>query len=167
MNTLFDLLPEREIRSVCFTGHRQVPFSPVLNSRLRKTLEVLIKDGAVDFYAGGALGWDMLSARIVLSLRDRYPQIRLHMVLPCSPQEQSGSWKAADRKIFSQLLQRADSVESLSQYYYDGCMKKRNLRLVELGDCCVCYYDPSRFASGTGQTVRMAEKKGIKIINLA
>ena len=166
MNTLFDLLPGREIRSVCFTGHRQVPFSPMLNTRLRKAVKELIGDGAIDFYAGGALGWDMLCARVVLSLRSGYPDIRLHMILPCPAEEQSGKWSLADRKVFNEVLKLADSVEVLSPRYYDGCMKKRNLRLVEEADCCVCYYNPAQYASGTGQTVRMAEKKGIKVINL-
>ena len=167
MDTLFDLLPEREIRSVCFTGHRQISFSPVLNTRLRKTLEELIGNGVVDFYVGGALGWDMLCARVVLSLRSGHPEIQLHVILPCPPEEQSARWSLADRKVFNEILKQAASVEVLSQHYYDGCMKKRNLRLVEEADCCVCYYNPAHYASGTGQTVRLAEKKGIRIINLA
>ena len=167
METLFDLLPEKELRSVCFTGHRQVPFSPILNTRLRKAIKKLIEDGAVDFYSGGALGWDMLCARIVLSLREGSPEIRLHMILPCPAEEQSKSWNSADKSVFNEILRQADSVEIVSQRYYEGCMKQRNLKLVEKADCCVCYYNPARYASGTGQTVRLAEKKGIKIINLA
>lgn len=46
-------------------------------------------------------------------------------------------------------------------------MKARNARLVELAsDYCICYWNPKNFRSGTGQTVRMAQKKGIEIINL-
>ena len=167
MEALFDRLPERELRAVCFTGHRQVPFSPLLNTRLRKTLKELIKGGAVDFYAGGALGWDMLCARIVLSLRAGHPEVRLHLILPCPAEEQARRWSSADREHLNQLLRQADSIEILSQRYYDGCMKRRNLRLVEKADCCVCYFNPAHYASGTGQTVRLAEKKGIKVINLA
>ncbi len=46
-------------------------------------------------------------------------------------------------------------------------MKIRNAKLIELADVCVCYYNLSQYASGTGQTVRMAQKKEIKIINIA
>ena len=45
-------------------------------------------------------------------------------------------------------------------------MKKRNARLAELGDICICYYNEKDFRSGTGQTVRMAEKAGKRIINM-
>ena len=33
-------------------------------------------------------------------------------------------------------------------------------------DYCICYWNSKDFRSGTGQTVRMAQKKGIEIINL-
>lgn len=45
-------------------------------------------------------------------------------------------------------------------------MKKRNARLIEHADCCVCYYNVKRSASGTGQTVRMALNRNMTIINL-
>ena len=166
MSTLFDFLPESPVRRVCFTGHRQVPFSMELNTRLRKTLVELIEGGATDFYAGGALGWDMLCTRMVISLQAKYPKIRLHLILPCPAEEQSQRWSSNYQNAFNDLLRHSDSVETLSPRYYDGCMKQRNLRLVEKADCCVCYYNPVRYASGTGQTVRLAEKKGIRVVNL-
>ena len=46
-------------------------------------------------------------------------------------------------------------------------MKARTARLVELAsDYCICYWNPKDFRSGTGQTVRMAQKKVIEIINM-
>ena len=46
-------------------------------------------------------------------------------------------------------------------------MKIRNARLVELAsDYCICYWNPKHYRSGTGQTVRMAQKKGIEVIDL-
>lgn len=65
---------------------------------------------------------------------------------------------------YDRILLMADSTEYISEKYYYGCMKARNARLVELADCCVCYYDNKKSASGTGQTVRMAERKNICII---
>lgn len=43
-------------------------------------------------------------------------------------------------------------------------MKIRNARLVELADGCICYYS-GKYISGTGQTLRMAKRKKIHIIN--
>lgn len=44
-------------------------------------------------------------------------------------------------------------------------MKQRNKRLIDLSSYCVCYY--KKYMSGTGQTVRMAERAGHIIINIA
>ncbi len=166
MYNLLNFLPEQTVKSVCFTGHRQARADDEVRRRLRETLERLIQGGATDFYAGGAQGWDTVCTSMVLALRAKYPEIRLHLVLPCPIEEQARRWGDDARRLLTNVAERADEVEVLSPYYYDGCMKKRNLRLVEAADCCVCWYDSSRFASGTGQTVRLAESKGIKIINL-
>ncbi len=157
---------EGAVRSVCFTGHRQMRLTGGLQARLFSVLEKLIQRGAVDFYAGGAIGWDTVCARAALTLRDNYPGIRLNLLLPCPPTSFTLRWTPEARAMLSDIARRADSVNILAPSYYQGCMRERNLRLVEAADCCVCYYDSTRRASGTGQTVRFAEQKGIEIINL-
>ncbi len=166
MDSLWNLLPQGPIRSVCFTGHRQLRLSNGDKVRLRKTMEALIDGGAADFYAGGAQGWDTVCARTVLALRAKYPDIRLHLVLPCPVSDFTRQWEPESVALLNNVAERADDVETLAPEYFPGCMKKRNLRLVEAADCCVCWYDSTRRASGTGQTVRFAEQKGIRIINL-
>lgn len=154
------------IKSVCFTGHRNVKVTEKLVSLLKKTLTGLIENGASDFYAGGALGWDMLCEQTVIDLREKFPQIRLHLVLPCSSEEQTAKWNDMQKAKYQKIMSDADTVQYTSEHYYNGCMKARNARLAELADCLVCYYD-NRSRSGTGQTVRMASDRGINIINLA
>ncbi len=147
--------------SCCFTGHRHIP-------DLSKTLEAaiikFIENGTTDFYAGGAVGFDMLCEQTVLMLREKYPQIKLHLVLPCPENEQTDGWSDEDKAEYHRILLSADDVEYVSEHFDRCCMKKRNARLIELSDCCICFYKYNR--SGTGQTVRMAKKKGIKILNL-
>ena len=153
-------------KSVCFTGHRNVKVTNGLITLLNETLIDLIENGAKDFYAGGALGWDTLCEQAVIDLREKYPQIKLHLILPCSPEEQTARWEHSQKEEYYKFLKIADTVEYTSDHYYDGCMKVRNARLVELADCCVCYYD-NRSRNGTGQTVRMAKERGISVISLA
>ena len=153
-------------KSVCFTGHRNVKITNELILKLNETLTDLIENGVTNFYAGGALGWDMLCEQAVIDLREKFPQIRLNLVLPCSPEEQTARWNNTQKIEYYKFLKTADTIEYTANHYYDGCMKVRNARLVELADCCVCYYD-NRGRSGTGQTVRMAKEKGIRVINLA
>lgn len=150
-----------------FTGHRRLFVTAELKNRLTKTLEALIAEGCTDFYAGGALGWDTLCERTVLSLRERYPWIRLHLLLPCSYEAQTSRWSVMQKAEYWALLNQADSVTYISPTYDKACMRRRNAALVEQADCLLCYYNAENRASGTGQTVRMAEKRGLRIVNLA
>ena len=156
-------------KSVCFTGHRTIAEDKEkLSARLYALLERLVTEKKVtEFYTGGAVGWDALAALTVLKLRDSYPEVKLHLVLPCPFEEQSAKWNEAQKAEYQHILGLADSVEQVSDRYYNGCMKARNARLVELAsDYCICYWNPKNFRSGTGQTVRMAQRKGIEVINL-
>lgn len=155
--------------SVCFTGHRSIK-EPLSNlyRRLDRAIEKAITDNnASDFYAGGAVGFDMIAAIRVLRLKKKYGSVRLHLVLPCPIPEMVTKWSDEDKTAFDDILNRADSITVISDRYYDGCMKKRNQKLVDLAEClCICYWNINDKRSGTGQTVRMAEKKGLNIKNL-
>lgn len=156
-------------RSVCFTGHRIIAEDKEkLSTRLYALLERFVTEQKItDFYTGGAVGWDTLAALTVLKLRESYPEVKLHLVLPCPFEEQSAKWNEAQKAEYLHILGLADSVEQVSDRYYNGCMKARNARLVELAsDYCICYWNPKNYRSGTGQTVHMAQKKGIEVINL-
>lgn len=156
-------------RTVCFTGHRTIAEDKEkLSARLYALLERFVTEQKItDFYTGGAVGWDALAALTVLKLRESYPEVKLHLVLPCPFEEQSAKWNEAQKAGYQHILGLADNVEQVSDRYYNGCMKARNARLVELAsDYCICYWNPKNLRSGTGQTVRMAQKKGIEVINL-
>ena len=156
-------------KTACFTGHRDINANiSALSSLLCSTLDCLITEqGVTDFYAGGAVGFDTLAADAVLRMREKYPLVKLHLVLPCSNAEQTKDWTAEQVADFNRIIGLADSVEYISDRYYNGCMKDRNARLVELAsECCICYWNPKNYRSGTGQTVRMAQRKGIEVINL-
>ena len=89
---------------------------------------------------------------------EKYPEIKLHLVLPCPYEDQTTKWDERQKEDFSKIMNAADTIEYTSDTHYKGCMKKRNEKLVEYADCCFCYWD-GRYISGTAQTVRLAEKK--------
>ena len=152
------------MKTCCFTGHRIIKITPELVQRLKDTIIKLIEHGVTDFYNGGAIGFDMLAAETIIELKAEYSDIKLHLLLPCPPEEQVKGWNKAQIARYNKILQAADRITVLAEHYTDDCMKRRNERLVELTDCCICYCTNPR--SGTGQTVRMARDKGIDIINL-
>lgn len=154
------------MKKVFFTGHRSTKIYAEDLYSLVRLLRKFISEGTVDFYAGGAKGWDMTFADMVLRMREDYVQlVKLHLVLPCPPEEQTARWNKYDKDEYQEILEAADSVEIVSEHNDKNCMKKRNERLVELGDICLCYYNEKRIRSGTGQTVRLAQKQGKEIIN--
>ena len=155
------------MEACCFTGHRYLPAGEE-GARLRRLTEVAVREahaaGCRRFYAGGALGFDMLAAAVVCLLRDSdLPDISLHLLLPCRGQE--ARWSPRDRSRYAEMLSLADSYHYLAEEYEDGVMSARNRALVEAADLCIAYMiNP---ASGTGGTLSMARRRGIPIRNLA
>ena len=152
------------MRSCCFTGHRIMKITPELVQRLRVAIIGVIGMGVAEFYDGGAIGFDMLCAETVIALKAEYSYIKLHLLLPCPPEEQVKVWNNTQTARYREIMQAADSVTVLSEHYTEDCMRRRNERLVEIADFCICYCTNPR--SGTGQTVRMAQNKGIQIMNI-
>lgn len=152
-------------QTVCFTGHRDIPFLRLLSlkRKLKKTVEDLINQGFCYFSAGGALGFDTLAAQTVLDLRKTHSQIKLILILPCK--SQADRWSDSDKEVYEIILEQADKVVYTSEEYTKGCMFKRNRHLVDHSSVCVCYLNKG--TGGTAYTVKYATSKGLKILNLA
>lgn len=154
-----------KLKVACFSGHRRVPEDcEELKKRLRAAVIELIRRGVVFFGAGGALGFDMLAEETVLELKEDYPQIRLVLVLPCPPEQQTLKWNGEQRQRYHDILDRADKIRILSPKYTPRCMEERNRRLVNNSAYLICYLRET--GGGTFNTVGYAEKVGLDIIRL-
>ena len=154
------------MKTCCFTGHRILPKLkiPTLKKHLENAIEGLINQGVNSFSCGGAIGFDILAGYAVLKFKEKYPTVKLIMILPC--RNQSEKWiDKKDKVAYFELLTAADKIIYISENYYDGCMKQRNMRLLDDSLYCIAYLKNKR--SGTGQTVRMANERGITVFNLA
>ena len=158
------------MKTCAFIGHRPEkmpwgkdengPLGVELKFRLRVALEYLIGRGYTDFLSGGSRGFDLMAAEIVLSLREAYPWIRLTMVCPWNGQAEK--WEAKDRKRWQQVLEQSDKVIYISDHYEKSVYFQRNAYLVDNAHLLLaCYNGDSH--SGTGQTIRYAHRKGIKV----
>ena len=152
-------------RTCCFTGHRELPDEDFLYfaNKLLDTIIMLANNGVTHFKNGGALGFDQLAAQAVLHARESNPSITLEIILP--HKNQAARWDEVRKEFYNEILTNADKVVYVSDHYYDGCMRKRNLCLVEGSDYCIAYFKHMR--SGTSQTVRLAKERGLIVINLA
>ncbi len=151
-------------KACSFTGHRQIASGCIapLTALLDRAVNYVYENGARDFYAGGALGFDTLAAEAVLRLREKYPDVRLHLVLPCK--NQTDRWSVRDKRKYLDILAATDSYEFMFESYYDGCMKVRNERLASLCDVLIAY--AGRPYGGSMQTVRLAAGRGAEVFNL-
>ena len=144
---------EKQIKTCVFTGHRELPLG-FPKRKLKTTIEGLISLGVDTFLCGMAIGFDLLAAETVLSLKKNYPQIKLVACIPCICQEKYFS--KTDQKRYTDAVKKADEQVILSDSYYRGCMQVRDKYMAERGDVMVAYC--TKKEGGAAYTVRCFEK---------
>ena len=149
-------------KTCCFSGHRDVDIEDIklVKGRLYNEIEQLIKNGIIFYGSGGARGFDLLASEIVLKLKQKYPYVRLILVLPCL--NQSLYWNEQGIEKYNRIKHNADKINVLSEKYYKGCMFLRNRHLVDNSSYIICY--KRKNTGGTAYTVNYAEMKKLKII---
>ena len=158
-------MSESERLVCCFTGHRTISAEHmrVLPQVLDRVLEGLIGRNMTVFRTGGAIGFDTLAALKVLEKKEKYPQVRLELILPCK--DQTKGWNEVNCQAYEYVRSHADSVSCLHEGYVWGCMKERNQALVHGSHCCVGYCTTKR--GGSAYTLGYAKEKGLRVINIA
>ena len=148
----------------CFTGHRKLPANKIekILMNLDREIDNFIAQGVTDFISGGAVGFDVIAASLIVAKKEMGRNIRLIFALPCKNQD--ANWDEKQKALYRDLLNEADEVIYVSEEYSPFCMKRRNQYMVEHSAYCICALLHEK--SGTGQTVRLARKKGLKIINV-
>ena len=151
-------------KTCCFTGHRCIPQNETdyLYRRLYEEIEKLIKLGVIYYGSGGARGFDLLCANVVIDLKKKYPLVRLIMVVPCP--EQAEKWSYQDKSDYDRIIKAADKVRLLSDCYYKGCMLARNRHLVDNSLYVICYKRKNN--GGTAYTVDYAKSKNKVIVEI-
>lgn len=160
-----------ESKKCAFTGHRPHKFPwksnegdprcVALKGVLADQIAALVTAGVTEFYNGGADGTDFWTAQIVLSLREGNPELKLHCVLP--HRGQADRWDSRTQEQYQFILNQADTINYISDEYYEGCLLDRNRRLVESAGLLLAVFNGVR-RSGTGATVNYARKMGREII---
>ena len=162
--TMDRILSEKS-KSLAFTGHRTIPVERQneIRARLVEAVSVACKSGITCFYSGMAMGFDLLAAETVLSLKGRYPDIRLIAVVPF--RRQSCRWPSMEKERYQKIISQADQVIILSEHYFKGCLLRRNDFMLEHSCGVIAFYDGKPYG-GTFYTCREAVKKGMDIVNL-
>lgn len=156
-------------KACCFTGHRDIPVSQysAIRDAVDEKIKKLVSLGYTDFICGGALGFDTIAATSVLVLRRQYEsmgvEIKLHLFLPCRDQDMA--WKEHEKRVYSVIMSKADSVRYLNDVYVRGVMYARNRLMVDSSACIVAYCQKK--SGGTAYTVNYALKNNKQVIYLS
>lgn len=155
----------KEEQSVTFTGHRFIPYGKLslLKVALKNIILELYAKGYSNYYCGMAMGFDLLSAEVVLSLKAECKELRLIAVVPYRNQDERFSF--ADKKRYHSILNRADETILLCENYYQGCLLRRNDYMLARSNQVIAYFDGEN-KGGTFYTCRNAQVKGLPVINL-
>ena len=159
-----DLKFDRTV-SADFTGHRFYDFSQreFIQERLTSAISEAYDHGIRNFISGFALGIDLMAAQLVQSLKCDLPGISLTAAIPFEGQAER--YNIYDKRVYRRLLELADKVIVLSDYYYPRCFLDRDKFMVENASYLIAYYD-GREKGGTYYTVKKARARGIPIINV-
>jgi uncharacterized phage-like protein YoqJ len=107
---------------------------------------------------GGSRGIDLWAGLAVVQEKRRNPDLTLVAALPYYIRKNS-RFSEYERFDYGYVLDNCDAVFYASADYTADCMKMRNNFMVDNSSRLVAFVNDYR--SGTGQTIRLAEKAGI------
>lgn len=153
-------------KTACFTGHRVLkePYNSIYQ-KTYQTVEKLITDGYAFFCTGGARGFDALAAEVIISLKEKYPNIHLILILPFQNHyEHEKKWNNTEIEQLETHKNKASRVIYTQETYGRGCYYKRDRQLVDISSVCIAYQYKN--SGGTAYTTKYAVENGLKVINL-
>lgn len=162
-------------KAVCFSGHRpeklpdggdiSSPVMGVIKSLLHQEIAAAIDDGYTCFITGLARGIDLIAGELTLEFKRNDPRIELVAAVPYRAQPKN--FHSYEKFVYGCILNEAADIIYVSEEYSKGCMQKRNRFMIDNSSRLIAAVDS--YKSGTGQTIRLAEKAGIevRVINVA
>ncbi|MGM9937012.1 MAG: SLOG family protein [Candidatus Ornithomonoglobus sp.] len=146
-------------KSCFFTGHRIISNEEkpdIIYMTKKLCVQLIEKHGVRHFISGAAMGYDTLASNVVLDLKKDYPDIMLHLYLPCH--DQSQRWKPAYKAEWDKLILRADEKKYIHDgNYIDGCMQLRNTAMINDAYYGIAFC--KRSTGGTYATIKKALQK--------
>ena len=154
-----------EAATAAFTGHRWYDSSRKhsVRKRIEECVREAYRNGITNFISGMAIGFDLLAAEVVLSLKQECPAITLTAALPFG--EQASRFNERNKSRYYKCLSQADDIVILSNDYTAKCYLERDRFMVEHSSLLIACYD-GRNKGGTFWTVNYAARTGKNVINI-
>lgn len=144
----------------CFSGHRILP-SSFSTEELKKAVYKAVNDGYVTFLCGMALGFDTVCFHVLEDVA-KEKNIEIVACVPCK--SQSAYFNKKQKAEYERMINASDDVVYLADEYFDGCMQKRNVFMVDNSSRIICYLNYGH--GGTYQTVKYAVENNLEVCYL-
>ena len=170
-------VPQRE-KIAMVTGHRlgkklggefkqDNQYIRAIESELEKEVCYLYSKGYRHFVTGMSHGVDLAYGKVILKLKEEYPDIKLECAIPCL--EHTAKWNHMPDvlELYNKILSGADKITYVTRKTFNedpSCMQRRNEYMVDISDYCTAVWDGS--SGGTGNCVAYAQKKPGMQINI-
>ena len=142
---------EREHSAVCI-GHKDC--FGLIEEELENLLISLIERGVLYFYNVGMGHFDMLCARKIWELKERFPAIRQYLVIPYL------SFRMEQKEYFDEIIY----PEGFERYSFKSAISARNRYMVRQAAYAVCYVQHGW--GGAAKTYEYAVRNGCRILHL-
>lgn len=156
-------------KTVCFSGHRpeKLPDGGSDYSQTVRTLKSILykeiidsaENGYTTFVTGLARGVDLWAGEMVMELKAQGMPLKLVAAAPY--RAHGSSFKGRDKFVLGNIFLKADEIVYISENYSRDCMRLRNEYMVDRSDKLIAVV--SDYRSGTGQTIRYAERKQLEL----
>ena len=124
------------MKTCCFVPcdtYREIQKNKSLQKRLYSELEKLyLQSNVTHFVSGMTLGFDLLCAEIVLSLKKKYPDITLSIVIPF--ENQAAIWTESERDRYFTIGSMCDNEYLLQYRYDDKCLVRHLVYMIKHSD---------------------------------
>ena len=155
----------------CFSGHRPKHFHfgtdeshpdcLAIKAILRERSEYLINQRNVThFISGGSLGVDTWAMEVVLSLKEKYPQVTLECALPYPTMPDRFAHE--HRMRYDALAEKCDRIVAVCPEYTGvACLDARDEYMVDRAGFLIAIWQG--IMSGTGRTIFYARRLGREV----
>jgi len=135
---------------------------PQIKKNLIYEIERLILEGGIYFFCGISEGFNILAIHTVLKLKEKFPHIKLVLVLPYKQQELILDKK--EKELYNEFKDKADDVIFLVDVFSAYCAKKGTEHILDSCGAIICYIIKDNDFT---EILSYAKSKDIKIINIA
>ncbi|MFC7370575.1 DUF1273 domain-containing protein [Fictibacillus iocasae] len=133
-----------------------------IKKALLSKLSAFVEEGLEWVIISGQTGVEMWAAEVVISLKERLPELKLAVITPFLEQEKN--WNETKQEQYEEILMQADYVDSVTKRPYEnpGQLKVKNAFLVAKTEGMLILFDEEKEGSPKYylQAARQKQERG-------